>query len=264
MTAKSKHFASEAEMCAAFVSEIGPDWTSYAETAGWDILLVRNADGFQIGVEAKLRLNAQVLTQALERSHEGFGPDCRAVLVPNGAGGGLETIAQHCGLTVLRIHSHENYRGTKTVGFFPALPRSAEGSLWGGDWHESCPTKRCPLPDYVPDVVPGRPAPVQLTNWKIAALKVTALIELTGLVTRADFKALGMDARRWITPGYDWLRPEGGAFVAGDRMPNFSEQHPDVYAKVKADAPVWLPKVRPNAYPELFTSPAAAPAQAAE
>lgn len=264
MTAKTKHFASEAEMCVAFVDAVGPDWTVYAETAGWDILLVRSADGFQIGVEAKLRLNATVLTQALEQRHESFGPDCRAVLVPYGTDGGLEVVAEHCGLTVLRIGRRHRWGGDKLFDFHPQLPRPTEGALWGGQWHETCPLRRCPLPEYVPDVAAGKPAPVQLTNWKIAALKIAAMLEMTGSVTRADFKALGVDIRRWITPGYDWLRPEGGAFVAGDRMPSFSEQHPDVYAKVKADAPVWLPKVRPNAYPELFTSPAAAPAPAAE
>lgn len=239
-------------MCTAFVEKVGLDWTCYAETAGWDILLVRNTDGFQIGVEAKQRLNATVLTQALERRHESFGPDCRAVLVPYGSDGGLEAIAEHCGLTVLRIQSHTNWRGTKDVNFFPALPRPTEGALWGGDWHESCPTKRCPLPEYVPDVVPGRPAPVQLTKWKIAALKVAALLELTGHVTRADFKVLGVDARRWITPGYDWLRPENGAFVAGPRLPAFADQHPEVYARVKADAEKWLPGLRPDWSPSII------------
>jgi hypothetical protein len=38
----------------------------YPETEGWDILLVRVSDGFQIGIQAKLALNIGVINQCLE------------------------------------------------------------------------------------------------------------------------------------------------------------------------------------------------------
>ena len=54
-------FRSEADLCAAFLAalerEHAKKWMAYAETAGWDILLVRLKDGFQIGIQAKLALN---------------------------------------------------------------------------------------------------------------------------------------------------------------------------------------------------------------
>nr|WP_139181169.1 hypothetical protein [Pseudomonas aeruginosa] len=55
---------SEAELCAAFIDEFNrvPGWTCYPETAGFDILVV-HAEGRQIGVEAKLQLNAKVAAQ---------------------------------------------------------------------------------------------------------------------------------------------------------------------------------------------------------
>lgn len=80
-TPKQKPFATEAELCARFIAAIGADWTAYAETEGWDILLVRKADGFQIGIEAKLKFNLDVVTQALETNTYAVvspGPDCRA------------------------------------------------------------------------------------------------------------------------------------------------------------------------------------------
>ncbi len=68
----SKHpFKTEAELCAAFIeyAQRGEAWTAYAETCGWDILLVRKADGFQIGIQAKLNYNMKVLSQCLETWH---------------------------------------------------------------------------------------------------------------------------------------------------------------------------------------------------
>ncbi|TIU81425.1 MAG: hypothetical protein E5W01_20510, partial [Mesorhizobium sp.] len=64
-------FESEAALCAAFIARLPKDWTAYPETAGFDILLVRGADGAQIGVEAKMTLNAKVLMQAVEGLYSG-------------------------------------------------------------------------------------------------------------------------------------------------------------------------------------------------
>ena len=38
-------FASEVDLCARFLKALPEDWIAYNETAGWDILLVRSADG---------------------------------------------------------------------------------------------------------------------------------------------------------------------------------------------------------------------------
>ncbi|KAG0748260.1 hypothetical protein G6F24_015420 [Rhizopus arrhizus] len=60
-------------------------WEVYPETAGFDILAVWKATGHQLGVEAKLQLNAKVADQILPAhwsSGSGEGPDFRAVLVP--------------------------------------------------------------------------------------------------------------------------------------------------------------------------------------
>src|SRR3990172_5352454 len=79
----------EADLCAAFIASAtkGKVWTAYPETAGFDILLSRVADNTQIGIQAKLRLNAKGLCQILPHDYTfGIsGPDYRAVLVPSKA-----------------------------------------------------------------------------------------------------------------------------------------------------------------------------------
>lgn len=82
-----KLFATEADLCAAFIASIDADkWIPYPETVGWDILLVRKDDGFQIGIQAKQKLNTDVINQALDEyghwSAARAGPDCRARWAP--------------------------------------------------------------------------------------------------------------------------------------------------------------------------------------
>src|SRR3990167_2830014 len=98
---RPKLYRSEAEMCAQFMAEIGENWIAYPETGDFDILLSRKIDGFQIGVEAKLRLGTAVINQALESWWANdYAPDCRAVLVPQGDDGGFARIAAYIGFTI--------------------------------------------------------------------------------------------------------------------------------------------------------------------
>ncbi len=239
-----KPFATEADLCAAFIKALPKDWTPYAETGGWDILLVRNSDGFQVGIEAKLKFNAIVLQQCLEEygwgaEHE--GPDSRAVLVPDGEGS-LRPLADYIGLTVIQMRVPRGWSGPE---FLPSLP-SEKHPYANDQWHEWCPAKRHRLPAYVPDVAAGNPAPVQLTEWKIKALKLLVLAETRGHVTRADFKFLGLDHRRWISAG-GWLRlteKRGQYSIHSEPPMGLRLQHPRVYEEIKADAGKWLPKAR--------------------
>jgi hypothetical protein len=89
---KQPPFATEVALCSAFIACVDKRvWCPYPETAGWDILLVRRSDGFQIGIQAKLRLGLDVINQAIESRGSWHstapGPDCRAVLVPSDLAG---------------------------------------------------------------------------------------------------------------------------------------------------------------------------------
>lgn len=236
MKAKPKTvFATEAEMCAKFIAAVDVTWTCYAETAGWDILLARKSDGLQIGVQAKLRFNPEVINQALESVYDvdRGRPDCRAILVPSYATRRLGSIADYIGITVVAVKPECD---RWNAPFYPYLPREEHGL--NDSWHEQAPLKRHRLPEYVPDVAAGASAPLQLTQWKLAAIKIAITLEARGYVTREDFKAHRIDHRRWVPQG--WLVCNSGRFRGGPDIPDFKLQHPRVYAEIAADSAKWM------------------------
>lgn len=211
-------FATEADLCAAFISHHERQgFVAYAETCGFDILLVRKSDGVQFGVQAKLRLNTKVLDQLLPDDYQQVGPDHRVILVPDSRG--LDRICDALGF-ILQVPCDGR------SGSFPELCDRWRAAPY--DWN---PVKRCTLPDYVPDVVAGDSGPVQLTPWKVSALKVIAHIKKNGEITRKQIKDIGCDPTRWCQ---HWLLPseKKGAYIIGDRMPRFDEQHPRVFAEI--------------------------------
>jgi hypothetical protein len=245
---KPKPFPTEAALCAAFIKAVGPDWTAYNEHSGWDTLLVRKADGFQIGIQAKLKLNIDVVNQVIEGDDGWFNiahahPDCCAILVPEGDDGKLGKVCDCLGITVIRMRSasaegwHES-DFKHNARFTPDLPQP--GKSWSQEaWHDLATVKRHKLPEYVPDVAAGAPSPLQLTDWKIKAIKLAVTLEMRKHLTRRDFAHHRVDHRRWVTQG--WLKVVDGRFVK-DAFPNFKKQHPKVYRQIRADAPKWLPK----------------------
>lgn len=234
---KAATYSTEAALCADFIAWVkagrSPVWTPYAETAGWDILLVA-ADGTQIGVQAKLRINLKVIAQSIPDrwSHwHDSGPDFRAVLVP-GRDDTAEQICAALGLGLFAPDRGGRWPPTSAPEFRPGIGIDQ----WSEGWHYWSPRRRCELPEFVPDVVAGASAPVRLTKWKIQALRIIAALEIRGHVTRADFKAHRVDPRRWTGP-QGWLRPgvNPGEFVRGPGL-DFDAQHPEVYAKVLEEA----------------------------
>lgn len=236
-------FRSEAELCARFLSAIDHDkWTAYPETAGWDILLARKFDGFQIGIEAKLRLNATVIEQAIESGSHATerGPDARAIICPPYGAAGFETICRYIGVVVIRVREPDPLVDRRWASpFQPDLPNDREYA-WD-EWPEWCPRKRCELPAYVPDVQAGVKAPIRLTQWKIKAIKLCIILERNGYVTRDDFKHLKLDHRLWISVGKGWLIAKDGRYIAAPGLPALKKQHPRNWVEIEADAAQWMP-----------------------
>jgi len=241
---RTAKYETEAALCADFLAwvtrsagavvygKVTPAWQAYAETAGWDVLLVA-PDGTQIGVQAKLRFNLKVLSQALPNHWNDWhdrGPDYRAVLVPE-----HDADADRlCAALGLMLISRRGDHWTP-AGIVPEFSPGLNMEHGNGGWHYWCPAQRCALPEFVPDVPAGASGPVQLTAWKIAALRIVAVLELRGHVTRKDFVDQRLDSRRWTGPS-GWLLPSGtpGHYLRGPDL-RFDQQHPQVYAEVLAE-----------------------------
>ena len=210
-------------------------WTVYPETAGWDLLLVHK-NGFQLGLEAKLTLNNKVVAQALKGQSSYWcktdGPDYRGVLVPNiGKQQHLGEICQALGIGIITM-------GTEDHGIchFIDLPYDSEYCRWP-NWGSM---QRCPLPDYIPDVEAGRASPIQLTDWKVRAIKLSIILDRRGWITRDDFRAVKISPTRWTAHAYGFLiHTHPGQYERSSRTPDFRAQHPVNYAQIEADAAEW-------------------------
>lgn len=247
---QEQKFASEAELCAEFIKDVPKDYTAFAETGGWDILLVRG-DGYQIGIEAKLRLNPHVVSQAIDSDrYSAEGPDFRAVLVPSyGAQSYLEGVCAYIGITIIQMSVARQWR---VVRYWPYLPLATDHHYDSSErWFDWAPLRRHEIPEYVPDVIAGASGPSKLTDWKIRAIKAQVILERRGFITRADFKHLGLDHRRWLPSGGGWLSAadERGRWTKGRHLPDFRLQHPRNYAEIEADFDKWAP--RPSAPPVI-------------
>lgn len=247
---KAKIFEKESDLCAAFIGSLPDEWQAYPESCGFDILLVRKADGFQIGVEAKLALNGKVICQVAEKAGTWEvcrpAPDCRAVLVPDDASGDLAGVCRLLGISVIRQYAPTGTKGQKykkdyywVEAFTPRLPEvNTRQYSWDEDWFERCPQERCEVPDYVPDVVAGVKCPVQLTPWKVSAIKLVVTLDKRGYLTRRDFKHHQVSMSRWTQGG--WLFSQGdGRWTKGQYMPDLRGQHPVNYVEIEKDYEIW-------------------------
>jgi hypothetical protein len=215
---------SEVELCAAFIAwvENTSDWVVYAESGGFDMLLVA-PDGAQLGIEAKLGCTAKLLDQALPRNcfSGAPGPDFRGVLLPVRPRAKSDELLRSLGLLLFHGSRHDDqFHGASLT--------------LRHDWSHWAPEKRIELPDFLPDVAAGAPSPIRLTKWKVAALQIIALIEVRGYAVWQDFRDVGVDSRRWTNPMSGLLRLEGqGRYLRGEKL-TFDKQHPRVFAEIVA------------------------------
>jgi hypothetical protein len=225
-------FESEASLCDAFIGWAQKQgWTIYPESCGFDILMV-NKDGHQFGIEAKLKLNSKVIDQILDSGWEWrgkTGPHHRGILVPDVSNWtGIVRLLGIAGIEVFRLSwAYESLTTGQVFEF-------TDSRISGTEYFDHNPSKLLELPEFVPDVRAGVPAPVQLTKWKIGALRLMARLELQGYITRLDCREFGIDHRRFCASD-GWLTSIGeGKWVAGS-IPRFDQQHPEIYKQVLAE-----------------------------
>lgn len=194
-TARVEPFASEAALCEVLreaVRKVG--WTFYPETGGWDALLVLE-DETQVGVQAKLRANVDVLAQAIVPARR-VGPDVHVVLVPS-CSRAFRDVALELGIGVL---VGDVFRGER--------PRSAGDPSYLERVVSKAPRTthlpgRCWLPPFVPDGPAGVPAPRAVSAWRVAAAKLCAEIRTGFEPTNEEIRTRGLSPSTW----YQWLDP---------------------------------------------------------
>lgn len=236
----------EAQLCTFFMLEFNslPGWTCHPEAAGFDVLVVHE-DGRQIGVEAKLALNAKVADQILPSLGDEFygrpGPDHRIVIVSKitDASAGIKKMLEHLGVRVLVASKYSRLKGCSHGFNLERELFSPEKDLprWGFsnrmfDWW---PEERCPVPSVVTSLPAGVPSPVRLTPWKESALRVIALMRIQGFITAKQISSYGIGVTAWTqSPGSkpSWLikGTSRGQWLESEHMPAFDKQHPDAYA----------------------------------
>ena len=233
----------ETELCEVFIREFNAvdGWTCYPEAAGFDVLVVHD-DGRQIGVEAKLALNAKIADQILPDCGDDFygsaGPDHRLVIVSKitDASAGIAKMLQRLGVKVLQPRQSWQVSGYEwTFDLRHQLLCYEEGPSFFGrermfDWS---PEARCHVPSIVTNLPAGVPAPVRLTPWKESALKVIALMRRQGHISAKQIASFGISTTAWTQPGTKpaWLAKSStrGLWVETEHMPAFDKQHPDMY-----------------------------------
>lgn len=234
----------ESELCELFIREFNEveGWTCYPEAAGFDVLVV-HTDGRQIGVQAKLALNAKVAEQILPKFGEEFhgrpGPDHRLVIVSRitDASAGIARMLSRLGVKVLQPRQQWERTGFEwTFNLDSQLLCYESGTTFYGherlfDWF---PKDRCRLPSIIENRPAGVPSPVSLTPWKESALKIIALMRNQGFITIKQIASFGISATHWIQPKGDkpaWLAKGTmrGQWVETQNMPAFDKLHPEMY-----------------------------------
>lgn len=234
----------EADLCDLFMRDFNamPGWTCYPEAANFDVLAVHD-DGRQLGVEAKLTLNAKVADQILPMRNGDFfdkpGPDYRMVIVSKitVANAGIAKMLSMLGVEVLEPSVSRTLNGDEYgFSFHNLLEAAGQETSFGGQYlHDWNPGVRCYVPPLLQALPAGVPSPVQLTPWKEKAIQLVALMRHQGFITAKQIAAHGHAVTRWTQPldtKPAWLAKGSvrGHWIETVNMPPFDRQHPELYA----------------------------------
>lgn len=204
----AKHdFKSEEKLCSFFIGRArAAGWLAFPETSGHDILLVATKfvktthahPGDQIGIQAKLRPNVEVIFQAMPQPWDDTGPHFHAVLIPR-SNRAFDAVARRCGVVVFQATGRSRrWNGTNSLerkvdlSWLPAGKRLFYASPC---WH----------PEIEIHVPAGIKSPRLVTPWKIDAIRFCLRILSRGYVTSADFAEANISMGRWIQ--YGWITP---------------------------------------------------------
>lgn len=232
-------FESEAHLCDQFMDFArAAGFKVYPETSEFDILLVATeqsadkyktfAPGDQIGIQAKLKGNVEVLCQALPRMFGCFlpgepdklgkvGPHYYAVLVP-AAIPEFYALAHRSAILVFAAFERDRHGAIRLQEYGLSSWEGRRRSRIRGA-HRFVHEEPCWVPAVEVQIKAGCKGPQQLTPWKMGAVKLCLRAELNGFLTTKDFAAEKISMSRWLQSG--WIRPGGFVVVDGKRLKQY-------------------------------------------
>lgn len=184
-------------------------WKVFPETGNHDLLLVagegvktKNArPGDQIGVQAKLSGNVEVLAQAMPDHWGEKGPHWHAVLVPV-AVKEFDQVARRLGLLTFeatkRVWKEHRWRRERSIEHeLTYLPPVMRHYYTEPEWH----------PDVEILVPAGVKSPRSVTPWKVKSVRLCLDAIERGFLTIYDFRQAGVNITTWKQ--YGWVEASG-------------------------------------------------------
>ncbi len=197
---------SESALCSDFIEfASGKGWRCYPETGGFDILCVATESvrnnarpGTQLGIQAKLRANLEVVAQSLPSKWMRQGPAHYGILVPKSTEA-LRDVAKRLDLMVFSSSSQGRFA---RKGYDKLLEPIVKWPRAGA--HHTEPAWVPPL--HVEGLQAGVASPSAQSPWKFAAVTLCLRALERGFVTSRDFAELKLSmtvwrAKSWIVAG---------------------------------------------------------------
>jgi hypothetical protein len=189
-------FKVEADLCAAFIARAKDSgWTVFPEQNEWDFIMMKGK--VQVGVQAKLKANREVLCQTLPKlPYNRVGPQYRAVLVGGFTGRTRKAqyanrrifynLAAHLKIVVFdtstdRWFRYGWYRNAVNIGRY----RNFKHRLNYRHYHWK-PKEIEWVPNFEPTLAAGVPSPKTISKWKLAILDLRELELEKGFICKDD------------------------------------------------------------------------------
>lgn len=183
-----KKYRYEYQMCDDFIEKNKDHFDIYPECYGYDMLLFSKIDEVQIGVQAKLKNNLQVIYQILDNTEnmnlklKRIGPHYRAILSPE-IDGRYRMLCRRLGI------AHFNP--------YDAIMIDIPDFGWRIKPFYESPLQphiqRHTRPELKLNDSPGKSSPKNLSTWRVAAIKAMVIYYKQSYITSSQLRELGIN-----------------------------------------------------------------------
>lgn len=217
-------FLSEADLCKQFSEyAVREGWMVCNEHEGWDMMLHRESTGEQLGIQAKLLGNVQVVWQAFRGMQRERTPDVGVVLVPK-ASPELRGVCLALGLAVAESNTSRSDLAAGYYHFEVTMPVGKE---------ETRMRQRCSVPKHPNEAPAGVPSPRKFTKYTERELRLEVLFHRRGgWVNTKDFQRVGLRTTN-LPPWLCRTRSNHFEQVIGSDLP--SKHHPSAFVRAQAE-----------------------------